>query len=188
MYTQCCPRSGRSGDASPTHANHPAQKKADSMTSTNNSNTNDIDAQMSLAAARERFSDLLTADEKKSFDDMDKDAFIEVAQYFDSLNTDEALITELVRYWVDFLGRNEDYEDYCIARRERDAAAIKEFETRYPAGEDKGIAQIYKDFGDIHEDGWSFAAWLAPRRHLFFKSEAVITYATDDATHSSDRS
>jgi len=145
-----------------------------------------INEDMPLEAARERYARFLTDDEKKSFDEMDKDAFIEAEKYFDSLKTDDALLTELLHHWVGFLDLNEDYEDYCIARRKKDAVAIKDIETRYPAGVHVGIAQLFNDWGDIHADGWSFAAWLAPRRHLFFKPEQVITYATDDAIRSSD--
>jgi hypothetical protein len=136
-----------------------------------------IDEDMPLDVARKRYAHLLTDDEKKSFDEIDKDSFIEVEKYFASLKTDDDILKELTGYWVGFLRLNEDYETYCLAQRQNDVQSIANLAQRYPAGEHIGIAQLFNDWGDIHADGWSFDEWLAPRRNLFFPPEKAIGYA-----------
>lgn len=163
-----------------------ANWKQDNMSKNSDLTPDQLDDDLPLEVARERYARWLTADEKKSFDEADKEAFINAEKYLASLNEEEDLLRQLVRHWVDFFRLNGVYEDYCIAQRQADRAAIEALEERYPAGEHKGIAQLYKDWGDIHADGWSFDEWLEQRRGLFFPPSKRISLADIDADKADD--
>jgi hypothetical protein len=135
-----------------------------------------LDEDMPLEAARKRYACLLTDRERKSFDDVDKDAFINTEKYFISLKrSDDAVRTEMIRHWVNFFLLNEDYEDYCIAKRNMDEVEIVRLEQEFPASEHKGIARLYEDWGDIHSDDWSFDGWLEEHRKLFSPPSKNLT-------------
>ncbi|WP_157200991.1 hypothetical protein [Massilia sp. Root351] len=74
---------------------------------------------------------------------------------------------EWASFWYQCLGRNSDYDDYCIARQNDAVVRCQDYEKKF-----KHIADIYEDFGDVSDgfDGLEshiWKDWFEPRQHLF---------------------
>jgi len=133
-----------------------------------------IDDEITLEAAVTKFADHLTENEKRSFDEIDMEAFIDAEHYFASLTTENDVFLELIKHWFDFFKQNEIYENYCDAKRRGNDVVISELEHNYPEGEHRGIVELFKDWGDIHANDFSFDEWIAKNRSLFFRSDREV--------------
>lgn len=71
-------------------------------------------------------------------------------------------------WWYRYFKENGDYKAYCEARRDGDSEICSDLEGRFDR-----IAELYKDWGDIHsgkrlyKNESSWREWLYERRHLF---------------------
>lgn len=133
-----------------------------------------IKDEITLEAAITKFADHLTENEKRSFDEIDKEAFLDAEDYFASLKTENEVRVELVKYWLRFFKQNEIYKNYCDAKRQLNDVVVSQLEHSYPAGENKGIAELFKDWGDIHVDNFSFDEFIAKNRSLFFHADREV--------------
>jgi hypothetical protein len=91
----------------------------------------------------------------------------------------EKLSERDLRLWLWFLQQNQDFEQYCLAKREKNIAECERIEKQFPK-----VAEIYDDWGDVHETDIlaskkSFKAWLEPRAALF-NSELTAAQLIDD--------
>ncbi|GAB3543423.1 hypothetical protein GCM10027343_16800 [Noviherbaspirillum agri] len=76
---------------------------------------------------------------------------------------------KLIWWWFYFLRQNEIFETYCEAKRAGNTVVCTGLEGDFPR-----IADLYKDWGDIHilpsmhdEESSEWRSWLAKHRHLF---------------------
>lgn len=82
---------------------------------------------------------------------------------------------EWVSLWYQCLARNEDYIEYCDARREKNRPRCKQFERKF-----EHIADIFDDFDDVSDgfdggmNGEIWKDWFEPRRHLFLSEAGQV--------------
>jgi hypothetical protein len=98
------------------------------------------------------------------------DDFEEIVDY--SKLSGEEVHGKLIWFWFRFLRLNEDFEQYCDARRNTDEVSRKRLEKEFPK-----IEELFEDWGDIHilpamysDDLLEWKDWLASKRWLFFTS------------------
>ena len=86
--------------------------------------------------------------------------------------SDEEVHGKLIWFWFRFFQLNQNFEQYCDARRHADDVTYKRLETEFPR-----IEELYRDWGDIHilpdmyhDDLVEWKEWLASKQWLFFTS------------------
>ncbi|MCY0910311.1 hypothetical protein [Massilia antarctica] len=112
----------------------------------------------------------------------DADDFEEMLDY--SKLSDEEVHGKLIWFWFRFFRLNENFEQYCEARRIGDELTRSRLETQFQRIED-----LYKDWGDIHilpemygDDLIEWKEWLATKNRLFFTPKIrIISSHTDGA-------
>lgn len=93
----------------------------------------------------------------------------------------DEITRSLLWWWLSYFRLNEDYEEYCTARRNGDAVACNRLEKEFP-----NIAELFNDWGDIHvlpivadETSPEWKAWLDAHHHLFFAKSLAINLVGD---------
>jgi hypothetical protein len=93
----------------------------------------------------------------------------------------DEITNSLLWYWFSYFKMNEDYEEYCEARRSCNLIACKRLEDAFP-----NIAELFDDWKDIHtlpimgsENSVEWKTWLAANHHLFFAKRPAINLVDD---------
>lgn len=81
--------------------------------------------------------------------------------------------------WLQFFKLNKPYKAYCYAKRNNKKTELVDLDKTYPLA-----AQLYSDWGDIHQlntfsDRSEFSTWLRPRKHLFNFRDLQVQHTTN---------
>jgi hypothetical protein len=109
------------------------------------------------------------------------DDFEEMVDY--SKLSDEEVHGKLIWFWFRFFRLNQNFEQYCDARRRADDVTYKRLEKEFPK-----IEELYMDWGDIHilpdmycDDLIEWKEWLASKKQLFFTPKMnLVSSRTDE--------
>ena len=95
---------------------------------------------------------------------------------------------ELLWHWFHCFKENQVFEAYCLAKRKKQTAHCKKLEKEF-----ERIAELYKDWGDIHtlpsmddSEGANWEKWLTEKSHLFFESPVTLHFDTVKKMHVTD--